>query len=108
MSKYRIYAGLATEYGFDGPVYQGIFECPSQEAANWKAFDLAWDEYESHGGKHGLPDRDEVYDRLLEIEYIDPHSQSESEIDEIVDDCYYNQVSERIVYKAVPVEDTEE
>lgn len=99
MSKYRIYAGL--NGGFGGMVYQGTEEIESQQEATWRAYDIAWEEYESYGGNHGLLDRDAVYDNLLESEMIDPHSQSAAEIDQIVDDAYREQVESLIVYKAV-------
>jgi hypothetical protein len=105
MPKYRIYAGLKEK--FNGPVYQGTFECGSQVEANWKAYDIAWEVYESYGGKHGLLDRDAIYERLLEQEWIDPREQSEVEIDIIVDDHYREQIEKWIVYKAVLEEDTE-
>lgn len=102
MAKYRIYAGLSGNL-----VYQGTEEFKSYQEAEWRAYDIAWEEYESYGGNHGLLDRDGVYDDLLESEWIDPHSQSEEEIDRIVDDHYREQVESWIVYKAVLVEGTD-
>ena len=104
MAKYRIYAGL--NGGFGGMVYQGTREFASDQEAEWRAYDIAWEEYESYGGNHGLLDRDAVYDDLLESEMIDPHSQSEAEIDQIVDDAYREQVESWIRYKAVLVSDS--
>ena len=102
MAKYRLYAGLSG--GFGGLVYQGIEECKSQQEAEWRAYDIAWEEYESYGGNHGLLDWDACYEDALESEWIDPHSQTQEEIERIVDDHYREQVESWIVYKAVPVE----
>ncbi len=99
MAKYRLYAGL--NGGFGGAVYQGTEEFRSQEEAEWRAYDLAWEEYESYGGNHGLIDWDGCYDDLLESEWIDPHSQTQEEIERMVDDHYREQVESWIVYKAV-------
>ena len=104
MAKYRIYAGL--NGGFGGMVYQGTRDFASDQEAEWYASDIAWEEYESYGGNHGLLDRDGVYDDLLESEWIDPQSQSEEEIDRIVDDHYREQVESWIEYKAVLVNDS--
>lgn len=71
MAKYRIYAGLRGGF-YRGMVYQGIFEFPSQEEATWRAYDIAWEEYESYGGSNGLLDRDDIYHGLLEAGWIDP------------------------------------
>lgn len=101
MAKYRLYAGLSGSFG--GAVYQGIEEFKSQEEAEWRAYDLAWEEYESYGGNHGLIDWDGCYEDLLESEWIDPHSQSQEEIERMVDDHYREQVESWIVYKAVCV-----
>jgi hypothetical protein len=101
MAKYRLYAGLSGSFG--GAVYQGTEEFKSQEEAEWRAYDLAWEEYESYGGNHGLIDWDGCYEDLLESEWIDPHSQSQEEIERMVDDHYREQVEGWIVYKAVLV-----
>lgn len=101
MAKYRLYAGLGG--GFPGLVYQGTYEFKSQQEAEWRAYDLAWEEYESYGGNHGLLDWDACYEDLLESEWIDPHSQSQEEIERMVDDHYREQVEGWIVYKAVLV-----
>ena len=90
MAKYRLYAGLSG--GFGGLVYQGTEEFKSQQEAEWRAYDIAWEEYESYGGNHGLLDWDACYEDALEAEWIDPHSQSQEEIERIVDDHYREQV----------------
>ena len=105
MSKYRIYAGLKGRFG--GMVYQGTYEFASQEEATWHAYDTAWDEYESHGGKHGLPDRDAAYDGLLEAGWIDPGHQSDEEIKRMADDCYREHIESWIEYKAVLIPEGE-
>lgn len=101
MAKYRLYAGLSGSFG--GAVYQGTEEFKSQEETEWRAYDLAWEEYESYGGNHGLIDWEGCYEDLLESEWIDPHSQSQEEIERMVDDHYREQVESWIVYKAVLV-----
>jgi hypothetical protein len=99
MAKYRIYAGLSGRFG--GMVYQGIYDCKSQEEANWKAYDIAVEEYESYGGSHGLLDIDDCYEDLLESGWIDPGHQPDSEIHRLVEDAYREQVEMWIEYKAV-------
>lgn len=106
MTKYRIYAGLKGRFG--GMVYQGTYEFASQEEATWRAYDIAWEEYESHGGKHGLPDRDDIYEGLLEAGWIDAGHQSDEEIANMVLDAYREQVEAWIEYKAVPVDEHNE
>ena len=101
MAKYRLYAGLSG--GFSGAVYQGTEEFKSQQEAEWRAYDIAWEEYESYGGNHGLLDWDACYEDALEAEWIDPHSQTQEEIERIVNDHYREQVEGWIVYKAVLV-----
>lgn len=101
MAKYRLYAGLSG--GFGGAVYQGTEEFKSQQEAEQRAYDIAWEEYESYGGNHGLLDWDACYEDALEAEWIDPHSQTQEEIERIVDDHYREQVEGWIVYKAVLV-----
>ena len=105
MAKYRLYAGLNGSFG--GAVYQGTEEFKSQQEAEWRAYDIAWEEYESYGGNHGLLDRDGVYEDLLESEWIEPGAQSEEEIERMVDDHYREQVEGWIVYKAVLVSDSD-
>ena len=101
MAKYRLYAGLSG--GFGGAVYQGTEEFKSQQEAEWRAYDIAWEEYESYGGNHGLLDWDACYEDALDAEWIDPHSQTQEEIERIVDDHYRELVEGWIVYKAVLV-----
>jgi hypothetical protein len=101
MAKYRLYAGLGGNMG--GLVYQGTEEFKSYQEAEWRAYDIAWEEYESYGGNHGLLDWDACYEDALESEWIDPHSQTQEEIERIVDDHYREQVESWIVYKAVLV-----
>lgn len=97
---YKIYAGLNGSFG--GAVYQGTYEFASQEEAEKYAYDLAWEEYESYGGNHGLLDWDGVYEDLLESEWIEPGAQSEADIEIAVDEAYREQVEGWIEYRAVP------
>ena len=99
---YRIYAGLGG--GFGGAEYHGTYEFSSQEEAERYAYDLAWDEYESYGGYHGLDDRDAVYENCLASEVIEPGAQSEAEIDIIVDEYYIEQVESWIEWRVEPVQ----
>jgi hypothetical protein len=103
MAKYRIYAGLSGSFG--GAVYQGTFDCPSQEEANWKAYDIAVEEYESYGGSHGLMDREACYEDLLDSGWLD--GKSNEEIDNLVDDRYREEIEGWIEYKAVLAEECE-
>lgn len=98
---YKIYAGLSGSFG--GAIFQGVYEFASQKEAEKYAYDLAWEEYESYGGNHGLLDWDGVYEDLLESEWIEPGAQSDAEIENIVDAAYLEQVEGWLEYKAVPI-----
>ena len=104
MRKYEIYAGMGG--GFGGAQYHGIYEFSTAKEAERYAYDLAWDEYQSYEGSHGILSRDEVYEDCLASEWIEPGAQSEAEIDCIVDEAYLEQVESWIEWKAVPVAET--
>jgi hypothetical protein len=104
MQKYEIYAGMGG--GFGGAQLHGIYEFSSAQEAERYAYDLAFDEYQSYEGSHGILSWDEVYEDCLASEWIEPGAQSEAEIECIVDDAYLEQVESWIEWKAVPVIDT--
>lgn len=90
MAHYKLYAGLGG--GFGGATYHGTYEFDDADEAERAAYNLAWEEYQSYEGNHGLLSWDEVYDDLLESEMIDPHSQTAAEIEAIVDEHYLETV----------------
>lgn len=104
MQKYEIYAGMGG--GFGGAQLHGVYEFSSAQEAERYAYDLAFDEYQSYEGSHGILSWDEVYEDCLASEWIEPGAQSEAEIECIVDDAYLEQVESWIEWKAVPVIDT--
>ena len=97
---YRIYAGLGG--GFGGAEYHGTYEFSSQEEAERYAYDLAWDEYESYGGYHGLYTWDSMRQEIADYEYdgdieaVDP---------EDVDMRMMEEVEGWLTYKVIPVHD---
>jgi hypothetical protein len=103
MTKYEIYAGMGG--GFGGAQLHGVYEFSSAQEAERYAYDLAFDEYQSYEGSHGILNWDEVYEDCLASEWIEPGAQSEAEIECIVDDAYLEQVESWIEWKAVPVID---
>lgn len=101
MRKYEIYAGMGG--GFGGAQYHGIYEFSSAQEAERYAYDLAFDEYRSYEGSHGILSWDEVYEDCLVSEWIEPGTQSKTEIEGIVDDAYLELVESWIEWRAVPI-----
>lgn len=101
MRKYEIYAGMGGRFG--GAQYHGIYEFSSAQEAERYAYDLAFDEYQSYEGSHGILSWDEVYEDCLVSEWIEPGAQSEAEIEGIVDDAYLELVESWIEWRAVPI-----
>ena len=89
MSKFKIYAGLGG--GFGGASFQGVYDFNTQEEAVDFAYELAFEEYESYGGAHGLDDWDQVYEDLLE-EGIITDNMSPNQVAETVGSNYLEQV----------------
>lgn len=100
MPKFKLYAGLSG--GFGGAHFQETVEVNSHEEALDVARDLAFEEYESYGGYHGLYTwdsmRQEIADQLYDgdLDAVD---------EEDVDMAYAEEVEGWIVYKAVQVSD---
>ena len=101
MQKYEIYAGMGG--GFGGAQLHGIYEFSSVQEAERYAYDLAFDEYQSYEGSHGILSWDEVYEDCLASEWIEPGAQSETEIEGIVDDAYLELVEGWIEWRAIPI-----
>lgn len=99
MPKFKIFAGLSG--GFGGPNYHGTYEYPNRDEAMKDAYDLAFEEYESYGGYHGLMTWDDVYQDLMDSGFID--TIDENEITEMVNDAYQEQVEGWLTYNAIPV-----
>ena len=75
MPKFKIFAGLSG--GFGGPNYHGTYEYPNRDEAMKDAYDLAFEEYESYGGYHGLMTWDDVYQDLMDSGFIDTIDENE-------------------------------
>lgn len=99
MFKYKIYAGLGGSFG--GAKCHGSYEFPSLKEAERYAYDLAWEEYQSYEGSHGILSWDDVYENCLASEWIEPEAQSEAEIASIVDDAYLEEVESWIQWRAI-------
>ena len=85
MPKFKIFAGLSG--GFGGPNYHGTYEYPNRNEAMKDAYDLAFEEYESYGGYHGLMTWDDVYQDLMDSGFIDTIDENEiAEISKRYDD----------------------
>lgn len=104
MRKYEIFAGMGG--GFGGAQSHGIYEFRNFREAERYAYGLAFDEYQSYEGSHGILNREEVYEDCLASEWIDPEAQSEVEIDNIVDEAYIEAVEGWIEWRVVPISDT--
>lgn len=93
MTKYKIYAGLGG--GFGGANYQGIHEFTAEYEAIDYAYELAFEEYQSYEGYHGLLDREQCREDLW-----DSFGQEPTEED--VDDRYQEEVESWIEYYVRP------
>lgn len=84
MAKYKLFAGLGG--GFGGGKYVCTEEFENQEAAELAAYQLAWEEYESYEGLHGLADRDAI------IENYEDYGLDEDFTEEDVEEVYRDEV----------------
>ena len=103
MKKYRIYAGLGG--GFGGAKFEGIYEYRNQREAEWAAYEMAVEEYESYGGMHGLLDYDGVREDLEESGFFD--TIDENEIDDMVENAYMEHMESWLDYRAEEVTDND-
>lgn len=67
MAKFKIYAGLSG--GFGGAQFQGIWEFADKNEAESQAYDLAYEEYESYGGHHGLYTWESMREEIADYKY---------------------------------------
>jgi hypothetical protein len=67
LAKFKIYAGLGG--GFGGAQFQGIWEFADKNEAESQAYDLAYEEYESYGGYHGLYTWESMREEIADYEY---------------------------------------
>ena len=104
MKKYEIFAGMGG--GFGGAMSHGIYEFRNLREAEQYAYNLAFDEYQSYEGSHGILSWEDVYEDLLASEWIDPDAESGADIDIAVDDAYLEAVEGWIEWRAVPIPDT--
>ncbi len=102
MALYKLYAGLGGSFG--GATCQGVYEFDTVEEAEKAAYQLAWDEYQSYEGYHGLLDWDQCYEDLLESEMIEPGAQTQGEIEDIVDAHYIDNVETWIEWSVEEVD----
>lgn len=98
MALFKIYAGLGG--GFGGAQYHGTYEYSDKQEAEHDAYNLAWEEYESYGGYHGLYTWDSMREEIAN-EYYDGDIDAVSE--EEVTDAYNEEVEGWLVYKAIEV-----
>ena len=100
--KFKVYAGLGG--GFGGASFEGIYEFTSVEEAERAAYNMAFDEYESYGGSHGLLDWEGVYEDLEESGFLED-TISENEIEDIVNNRYIEWVESWLDYYVEEVKD---
>lgn len=93
--KYKIYAGLATN--FSGASYQMTKDYDSEEDAMRDAYNLAVEEYQSYEGIHGIMSWEDCRDDLFRS-YLDYD-------DESVDNRYQEELESWLSYYVEPAED---
>lgn len=99
MPKYEIYAGMGG--GFGGAVFQCIEEFDSIVEADKYAYSLAFEEYTSYEGSHGILSWDDCREDLID-------SYPDMEIDdEDVDAHYQEEIESWIEYYVILVEELE-
>ena len=101
MPKFKLYAGLGG--GFGGAHYHGTYEFKTQEEADRAAYELAWEEYESYGGHHGLDDWEGVYVDCVDSGWI-TDDMSPHDIEQVVNDAYLETVESWITWYAKEVD----
>lgn len=99
MKQYKIYGGLSGE----SDLYHGLYWFSSDAEAENFAYALAFEEYESYGGNHGLLDRNAIKEELIDAGWIDPNVNTEQHINSLVEAMYVEQVESNIEWRAVPV-----
>lgn len=92
MAWYKLYAGLGG--GFGGATYECTAEFDNEDEALNAAYDLAFDEYASYEGYHGILS----WDDCLE-EYEETWGMNHTDSD--IDDYYNEQVESWIEYYVV-------
>ena len=101
MPKFKLYAGLGG--GFGGAHYHGTYEFETQEEADRASYELAWEEYESYGGHHGLDDWESVYADCVDSGWI-TDDMSPHDIEQVVKDAYLETVEGWIIWYAKEVD----
>lgn len=99
MKIYNIYAGLGG--GFGGVSFQHSEEFESQEDADEYAREVAFKEYDSYGGLHGLSSYDEVEDEYREENDIDADAELDEMQREDIQDRFNEIVEGWVSYYAV-------
>ena len=102
--KFKVYAGLGG--GFGGASFEGIYEFTSVEEAERAAYNMAFDEYESYGGLHGLLDWEGVREDLQESGFLDD-TISENEIEDMIASKYIEHAESWLDYYVEEVNDSE-
>lgn len=102
MAWYKIYAGLGGEFG--GANYYGTYEFNNSKEATNMAYRLAFEEYQSYEGSHGIMSWYDCLEDLIESFGFEPS-------EEDVDDHYQYELETWLSYYIKPAtgpEDTEE
>ena len=102
MRKFKVWAGLGG--GFGGAEYQGIYEYRNEDDALNAAYRMAFEDYESYGGMHGLLDYEGVYEDLKESGWFED-TIDENEIDDMVTNKYIEYADSWLDYRVEEVED---
>lgn len=97
---YDIYAGLGG--GFGGAHFHVTEDFDNEDDAYKYAFDLAWDEYESYAGYHGILSWDECYEEAKEAMADVGANWTEAELEDYANDMYQEEVESWIDYYAKP------
>ena len=90
MKKFKIYYGLGG--GFGGAKFSHIEECRDKYEAEEIACELAWEEYESYSGCHGLTSEDEIRENL------EDYGLDETATEQDIHEAYQEEVESWISY----------
>lgn len=101
MSWFKIYAGLGG--GFGGANYHGTYEYENIDEALNDAYNLAFEEYQSYEGCHGILSCEEVAADLRDSGLIGDDL-TDSELEDAVYSYYLEEVESWIEYHAMPAE----
>lgn len=101
MPWFKIYAGLGGSFG--GANYHGTYEYENIDEALNDAYNLAFEEYQSYEGCHGILSYEEVEADLRDSGLIDDDL-TDSELEDAINSHYLEEVESWIEYNAMPAE----